>query len=253
MAFLQIDLPGQCRLRTIIDIAVKRGNDFFLARYAHHTFADLPPGHLQQCLWMAAHIMASQLRAYEGLGEDSSKVNCPSALANDESVSTRTQAETGAMQIVGRNARSVRECLEAFEVVVRSLVRSLQSAQQGPPDIGNHDLTVPLHLSNQNHLTLNAPLHFQHTPPCHFQGFVSRNLPPTIAAWCRWQPLTCTGRHRFTGRRAEDVQQFVSAGRCRDVPGSYSDRLGTTVLQRGTRKTDLLSLIVAGGRRLEQN
>jgi hypothetical protein len=37
--------------------------------------------------------MASQLRAYEGLGEYSSKVNCPSALANDKNVSARIQAE----------------------------------------------------------------------------------------------------------------------------------------------------------------
>jgi hypothetical protein len=118
----------------------------------------------------------------------------------------------------GENARSVRECLEAFNVGVRSLVRSLQSAQQGPPDIGNHDLTVPLHLSNQNHLTLNAPLRFQHTPSRHFQRFVSRNLPPTIAAWYRWQPLTFIGSHRFTGCRTEDVQQFVSARRWRDAP-----------------------------------
>lgn len=130
----------------------------------------------------------------------------------------------------GENARSVRECLEAFNVGVRSLVRSLQSAQQGPPDIGNHDLTVPLHLSNQNHLTLNAPLRFQHTPSRHFQGFVSRNLPPTIAAWYRWQPLTFIGSHRFTGCRTEDVQQFVSARRWRDALGSCSDRLSTTVL-----------------------
>ena len=69
--------------------------------------------------------MASQLRAYEGLGGYAPTVNCPSALANDKSVSARTQAETGAVQIVGRNARSMRECLEAFDVVVRSLVRSL--------------------------------------------------------------------------------------------------------------------------------
>ena len=63
------------------------------------------------------------------------------------------------------------------------MARSPQSAQQGPPDIGNHDLTVPLHLSNQNRLTLNSLLCFQHTPSCHFQGFVSRNLPPTVTAW----------------------------------------------------------------------
>ena len=98
------------------------------------------------------------------------------------------------------------------------MVRSLQSAQQGPPDIGNHDLTVLLHLSNQNHLTLNSLLCFQHTPSRHFQRFVSRNLPPTIAAWYRWQPLTFIGSHRFTGCRTEDVQQFVSARRWRDVP-----------------------------------
>jgi hypothetical protein len=113
----------------------------------------------------------------------------------------------------------VRECFETFEEVVRSLVRSLQSAQQGPPDIGNHYLTVLLHLSNQNLLTLNSLLCFQQTLSCHFQGFVSRNLPPTVAAWYRWQPLTFTGSHRFTGCRAEDVQQFVSAGRWRDVAG----------------------------------
>jgi hypothetical protein len=123
------------------------------------------------------------------------------------------------MQVAGTNAYSARECLEAFDVVVRSLVRSLQSAQQGPPDIGNRDLTVPLYLSKQNYLTLNSLLCFQHAPSCHFQGFVSRNLPPTVAAWYRWQPVTFTGSHRFIGRRAEDVQQFVSARRWCDVPG----------------------------------
>jgi hypothetical protein len=177
-------------------------------------------------------------------------VNCPATLANDKSVSVRTQAKQRAMQVVGKNARSARECLEAFDVVVRSLVRSLQSAQQGPPDIGDHDLTVSLHLSNQDHLTLNSLLGFQHTPPCYFQGFVSRNLPPTIAAWYRWQPLTFTGSHRFTGCRAEDVQQFVSARGWRDVPEIRIGSSRHVGFQERARLT-YSTIIVAGGRRLQ--
>jgi hypothetical protein len=61
----------------------------------------VPPSHLQQCLWMAAHTMASQLRAYEGLGGYASTVNCLSALANDKNVSARIQAEKRA-NVAGR-------------------------------------------------------------------------------------------------------------------------------------------------------
>jgi hypothetical protein len=103
--------------------------------------------------------------------------------------------------------------------------------KKGPPDIGNHDLTAPLHLSNQNHLP----------PSCYFQGIVSHNQPTTIAAWYRWQRFTFTGSHHFT---VAVPKMFSNSYRPNDRAtslGSDSDRLGTSVLQSRTRKTDLTS------------
>jgi hypothetical protein len=113
----------------------------------------------------------------------------------------------------------------------------LKSAQHAPPYLDKLDMASALHLPDQKLLTLDSLLHIKHAQSRHFQWFINRDEPPTITEWHRWQPLTLTGGHCFTGCRAEDVQQFESP-RCWRVVGRImlgSSRHDSLLLVDGVR------------------
>jgi hypothetical protein len=129
---------------------------------------------------------------------------------------TKTRTSTAlavrpVMPAAGRKARSARKRLEAFDIVVRSLDRSLPSAEHVLPRLGNLRVSSPLHLLDQSLLTCDALLGFQYTSSCHVQGFVNGYQPPgnsceapRAAARLHWH----TGLHQLQCRRRSTVRIY---------------------------------------------